>query len=473
MSADTFCTRCGTPRASGSRFCTSCGAPQDGTAAAGHAGGAAARATVRNGVPLPAVIVGTLLLIAGGVAAFFALRTPTEVPRAVPGSPGGPPGASAAAQAPGGQGGQDGLPSGHPSIDLPKEVLDFLDGLTADADKNPQSVDAWQKLARARYRASVINGSYRASAEQALDKLMALDPANAEGLRISANLSYDSGDFPEAEKRFQAFLAKYPDDPSAITDLGSTQLFQDHVDDAIATYQKAIAKDAKFMQAHFNLAIALQKQGKKDDAIASLHRAMDLADDPDERQHVENALAEMEGREPQKIAGAHAEAMEEAGGAPPGQGAGMPGGAPGGMPGSAPGGMQGGMPGGMPGGAPGGMPGGGMPMPPPAPDRDVPTNATSDFQRAAEKPLIMHPIVGPRVVRFEWKSATAGSVRIADFPMDRMPPFARDKFKSGMAAKIGQIAATGGIHEPVTIDLVDDATGKVMDTLQGSAGATP
>ena len=50
------------------------------------------------------------------------------------------------------------------------------------------------------------------------------------------------------------------------------------------------------MQAHFNLGIALQKQGKKDEAIASLKRAVELAETPDEKQHVENALAELEGR---------------------------------------------------------------------------------------------------------------------------------------------------------------------------------
>src|SRR5205085_6736768 len=214
------------------RFCTSCGAPVSPANTAPSS---------PRPAPVAAIALGALLVVSGGIAAYFALSTNTDVPRAVPGSPSAP-----AAGPQGGGEDADGLPSGHPSIELPKEVLDFLDGLTADAEKNPQSVEAIQKLAHARYRASVINSSYRVSAEQALKKLLELDPENIDGLRISANLAYDAGDYPEARKRFEVFLAKYPDDVSAITDLGSTLLFQDKVDEAIAQYRKAIEKDPKF-----------------------------------------------------------------------------------------------------------------------------------------------------------------------------------------------------------------------------------
>jgi len=389
--------------------------------------------------------MGALLVTLGGIAAYFALRTDTDVPRAVPGTAGAPGGSPNAAAA-GADG--EGLPSGHPSIELPKEVLDFLDGLTADAEKNPQSIEAVQKLAHARYRASVINASYRVSAEQALQKLLALDPTNIDGLRISANLSYDAGDYEEARKRFEVFLAKYPDDVSAITDLGSTLLFQDKVDDAIAQYRKAIATDPKFMQAEFNLGVALEKQGKNEEAVAALRKAQGLAETPDERQHIENTLAAMEHREPMQIAGARSAKAAPAGapgGASPGMaGAGSPSGAP-----PAQGSMQ-----------------GGMPMPPPAPDRDVATNASSEFQRQAEKPFVTHPMIGPRVVSFEWKSPTSMAVKIADFPMDKMPPFARTKFETGMATRIGDIASRNAVAGPVTVELIDNASGSVMDKIE-------
>lgn len=370
--------------------------------------------------------MGAVLVLLGSAAAYFSLRGPQDVERAVAGSP------TAAASQPG----QESLPSGHPSIELPKEVLDFLDGLTAEADADPTSVEAAQKLVRARYRASVINASYRVSAEQALNRLMKLDPDNVEGQRISANLAYDSGNFAEAEKRFQAFLKLHPEDAAALTDLGSSLLFQDKVDEAIAAYQSATTKDPEFMQPHFNLGIAYQKQDRTPEAVAALRRALDLAGSPQERQHIENALAEVEGRKPAKIAGADA-------GTPPTAAAG---------PGDSP---------------------GGMPMPPPAPDRDVPTNADSDFQRQAEKPFITHPIVGPRVVAFEWSGPTTLKATIADFPMDRMPPFARDKFRSGMVDKLAAVASDNGVDAGVVVELVDKASGKTMDTLETAGGGAP
>ncbi|MFN2425156.1 MAG: tetratricopeptide repeat protein [Candidatus Binatia bacterium] len=449
MSVPAFCTACGAARAADARFCTSCGAQFVGP------NPASPTARVTASTPATAVAMGLLILVAGGAAAYYSLRTPTQAPRAVSGSPGAPAGAPST----------DGsLPTGHPSIELPKEVVAFLDELGAEADKNPESIDAAQKLARARYRASVINAAYRVSAEQALAKLLALDPANDEGLRISANIAYDAGDFPLAQKRFEAFLAKNPDDASAITDLGSALLFQDRLDDAIRSYQAAVAKDPKFMQAHFNLGIALQKQGKKEEAIASLRRALELAGSSEESQHIENALAEIEGRQPMQIAGA-APRPQQGGaprlqqGAPAGSGAAAasaktaPGTAP-----SASGGMQGSMQ-------------GGMPMPPPAPDREVPTNAATDFQRQAEKPFVTHPIVGPRVVAFEWSSASAMRAKVADFPMDQMPPFARAKFKSGMAEKLAAIAARSGLAGAVTVEVVDNESGRVMEKLDSSEAA--
>jgi tetratricopeptide (TPR) repeat protein len=437
MSDTDFCTKCGAPRAADARFCTGCGTPFEGANAAN------ASSAAKKPAPAAALAMGALFVAAGAVAAYFALREPEKTQRAVAGNPSAPAGQQQASGQQGPPG--EGLPSGHPSIELPKEVVAFLDGLAAEAQKNPESVDAWQKLTRARYRASVINASYRTSAEQSLQKLLALDPDNSEGLRIAANLAYDARDFPEAQKRFEAFLAKNPDDASALTDLGSSLLFQDRLDEAAARYRTAIDKDPKFMQAHFNLGIAEEKRGRKDEAVASLKRALDLATTPDEKQHIENALAEVEGREPMKIAGAGEKTSAPA--SPPAA-ATAPGGAP-----------------------PAANTQGGMPMPPPAPDRAVPTNASTDFQRKAEKPIITHPIVGPRVTAFEWTGAQAARAKIADFPMDQMPPFARTKFKSGMAEKLAAVAKEAGVAGSVSVELIDQASGRVMDTLSSDAPA--
>ena len=114
MSTNGFCTLCGAPRTAGTNFCTSCGGAQSGGSAPRPAIAPASR-------QVNAIAAGALLLAIGGAATWFAMQTPTDVPRAVAGSPGG-------GAAPGqGQAQGEGLPPGHPSIELPKEVVAFLE----------------------------------------------------------------------------------------------------------------------------------------------------------------------------------------------------------------------------------------------------------------------------------------------------------------------------------------------------------
>jgi len=376
-----------------------------------------------------------VLLAAGGASAWFALRDDAQATRSVPGAPSAP---AMAAQATG-QPQQDGsLPQGHPSIELPKEVVAFLDQLTAEAEKNPQDVEAQLRLARARYRASMLNVSYRQSAQQALDKLLAVDPENAEGIRISANLAYDRGEFDVAEKGFVRFLSKNPNDPSALTDLGSALLFQNRPEEAITQYRRALETDANFLQARFNLGITLQKQGKSQEALVELQKAAELAKEPEQKQHIENAIAEVEGREPRKMAPAstgmpadHPSAGDAAAGAA-----------------------------GRTATAAAGAEAAGAAHTPK-------TNATNDFQRQAETLLLSHPIVGQRIRSFEWTGAAAGRVLIGDFPMDKMPPVVRNKFKSGMNQKLTALASSTSVAEPIHLELVDPESSQTMDKLDG------
>lgn len=418
-----FCTQCGAPRSADVKFCTECGAALAGGAAAPPRA-AASTPPQAAAFPLPALAVFLLLVAAGGGAFLLATNSDQTPTRAVSGNPGMPPegqGAGGAAQD---------LPQGHPSIELPQEVIDFLAQLTAEAEKSPQSVDAWQRLARARYRASTINPSYAQSAQQALDKLLALDPANIEGLRISANIAYDTGDFVEAQKRFETFLAKSPDDPSAITDLGSALLFQDRTDDAIAKYRLAIEKDPKFLQAHFNLAIGLQNAGNKEEALAELQKARSLADSPEQQKHIDGAIADLQGQ-PR----AADDAASAAGGQMPGMGMGA---------------------------APG-MPGMGAGAPPDATPK--PSNATSDLQRETDAMLGVHAIIGSHVQSFQWTGEGDCRVLLEAFPMAQMPPFALEKFKSGMNGKLAKLAADKGLTAGIHLDLVDAGDGSVMDYL--------
>jgi hypothetical protein len=71
-----------------------------------------------------------------------------------------------------------------------------------------------------------------------------------------------------------------------------------------------------------------------------------------------------------------------------------------------------------------------------------------------------NPVAGPKFVRHD--SSQKGTLKLVfrDFPMQMMPPFAKDKFLSGIK-KSAQEAAVTGVK---TVLFVDEATGSVMDS---------
>jgi Flp pilus assembly protein TadD len=73
-----------------------------------------------------------------------------------------------------------------------------------------------------------------------------------------------------------------------------------------------------------------------------------------------------------------------------------------------------------------------------------------------------HPIVGPKVKRISWSDATSVQVRLAEFPMDKMPPFAREKFIRSVKGLIQSFSSN------VKVQLIADEDGKVMEEI--SAG---
>src|SRR5204863_175431 len=60
-----------------------------------------------------------------------------------------------------------------------------------------------------------------------------------------------------------------------------------------------------------------------------------------------------------------------------------------------------------------------------APAPSAPSAAGLPFQQAVEGAFRGHPIMGPRIVRFDWTTPTSGRVVVRDFPMDGMPAAVR------------------------------------------------
>jgi len=335
-------------------------------------------------------------MVAGGIALYSAMEASKPPQRAVPGSPEG--------RGPRAAGDASELPPEHPPIELPQEAVKFIDELAAEAKAAPDSLDAWQRLARARYRAALIDPNYSPGAKEALDQVMRLDPANVEAVRTRGNLAYDAQDYAEAERQFTRYLELDPSDPGVKTDLASALLFQGNREKAKVLYREVIAARPDFVQAHLNLGIALHADGDREAATAALRAALEHAQTPEQRAQVEKIIALAEKRP----------SDADKGGAKP-----------------------------------------------PA------SNASSDFQRDAESVLRRHPIVGPKIESIEWKGPAEAVVSIRGFPMDAMPPVVRNKFKSRANQELSDLAASGGLASSLRIDLVDAESGKVMDSLDG------
>ncbi|MEE8312314.1 MAG: tetratricopeptide repeat protein [Candidatus Binatia bacterium] len=396
------CAACGAVLAAGAGFCAKCGAgtrrPRKKSGTAGPPG----EAIVSR---VPAAIVFTLFIVAGFSSLYYQLRERPEPRRAVPGSP----------TLPGMDGGVGtaALPSDHPTLELPEQIIRLLDELQDAADAAPDDLEAWQRLARGYYRAGLLDPSYHAQAMTALDRVLEIEPDNLEALRMYGNVAHDAREFERAEKYFNRYLELDPTDPGVKTDLASTWLFQGRNADAEREYREVIASSPNFVQAHVNLGIALHAQGKTEEATASFRHAREISTTDDQRARIDQILAASEGR---PAAPAPAGGPKAAG-----SGAGS----------------------------------------------SATTNAETPFQISAGGLLTGHRIVGPRVTTIDWTSASEAKVKLAGFPMDKMPPVMRNKFKSGMNEQLAAMAEEQGIETPIRIELVDADSGEVMDTLDG------
>lgn len=98
--------------------------------------------------------------------------------------------------------------------------------------------------------------------------------AQAQRLFAEAYQLQMAGRLDEAIARYQESIACHPT-AEAHTFLGWTYSFQDRLDDAIAECEKAIALDPDFGNPYNDIGSYLLKQGKLDDAIPWLERAID------------------------------------------------------------------------------------------------------------------------------------------------------------------------------------------------------
>ncbi len=410
-----FCTSCGERLGANARFCAACGQ----AVGAASAGGAT---SFRD--QLPGLAVLTLFLIVGLAVWVGVLQSGATVANA--------PGrgrASAASETASGD-----MPADHPPVGIPDEAKKFVAQLAEKAKAAPQDVETWKNLAQVQARAAEMDPSYGAQAMESWQHVLSLAPDDVDAVRGIGNVYYDQQKFDLAAQQYEKYLATHGDDASVRTDLATAYLYQREVDKAIATYQQAIAAKPNFLQAHFNLGLAYEAKGEREKALASLDKAHGLATDDDTRNRIERVKTQLAATPP----GAAAAGITNAGNAGPAGG-----GAPPDMAGAG-------------GEAPAGMPN--RPAAGPAP-------TGTDYASQVEAQLRAHQILGPKIQSIEWPNPGTTRVLVAGFPMQSMPEFARNMFKTRLETIISDAKQKFSVTDPRTIEIADAANGTTMETV--------
>ncbi len=452
-----FCPQCGAAVMTGAKFCVECGRTLAGPAA-GTARGAPPGQGPRTlgdlslaNIPITTAFVGIFVAItAVGLlaAGWIMLRTPEVVreriasvpqqaaaPAQVAGIP-GTPGAGASVEA------APGLPPGHPKIELPTEARSFIDKVEQDANSKPRDVVAWNRLGAVSMRAALFDPAYYDKAEQAYAHVLKLDSENLDALRGIGDIDYDRQKYDEAIAAYEHYLKKKPDDPEVRTDLGTMYLYTGNADQAVVQYQKAIKSKPEFYQAYYNMAVAYAQMNQTDKALATLAQALKLAPDENAKTRVRDLVAKIGGTAPSGAAPEVASAPSAATVLQPA--------APAASKAAASPAAQASIASAATPSAPA----------PPAPPVPAPT-----FQGAIEQMVRGLPVAGPKVGAVQWPDKLRAKVMMEDFPMDQMPPFAKQKFIADLKSGIADAKKQHNIGGKVELDIVDGPSGRVMQAV--------
>ena len=413
-------------------------------------------------------------------------------------------------------------------VKIPDQARKFIDELQAKAEAAPNDVAAWDRFGDAAERAAMFDPSYYPKAADAYAHVLKLNPDDLPALRGVGNIDYDRRHYDEAIAAYEHYLSRKPDDARVRTDLGTMYLSSGNPDVAIVQYKKVVTAHPDFFEAYFNLGVAYAEQENKPVARSYFRKARTLAPDDKARGEIDQMLAtttrpwSAEG-ESAAASGGNAGAVVADGDAATFQGAfeqmarGLP------IAGPKVHGVQ------WTGDDHPRLLMDDFPMdqmPPFAAKRflddlksgtadamkshhvqgpvtveiaDASSNrvmqsvtvaavdapaagaSTSDvrrplpassasgssatFQDAVADMMRNLPVAGPKVAAVQWPSTMRAKVMMDNFPMDAMPPFARDKFIADIKSGLTSAKSAHKVAGTVTVDIADAQSGRVMESV--------
>jgi tetratricopeptide (TPR) repeat protein len=301
------------------------------------------------------------------------------------------------------------MPEGHPPIEIPADVVKAIEEMKKQADAAPDDVALWSRLAGVQYRAGLLDKRYLPDAAKSFEYVLAKDPQNLDALRFLGNIAFDQQLPVRAIDYYLRYLTLKPDDYSVMTDMATMYLARGDANTAVQFYNQVLSKQPQFFEALFNLGIAERSRGNNQAALVAFEKAKAAAPDERGKAQVDQVIA--------RAAPSGGEAQGEA--AAPGGSAGAP----------------------------------------------AAAAAPGDFRGGVEGIFRNHPMIGPKLERVEWESDGKARVLIREFPMAGMPPEIRKRFTDRLKTQVRERKQANQVTAAVTLELVDPATGSVMETL--------
>jgi tetratricopeptide (TPR) repeat protein len=282
-----------------------------------------------------------------------------------------------------------------------------LVALRSDLDRAPEDPNALRALAAAlgdRLRARP--GVASALVFEAIDvvsRILVHEPEATDALLMMGDISFDQQAFSKAAQFYERYLALVPSDRAVISRYASTLTFLGRYDESIEKLRTVLRDDPANFPAAAYLAITVAQKGDVAEARTLGARALELAPTEEARARFNGFLTSLE-------KGGSAEKV-------------------------------------------GAVPNQAIPAAAPA----VAAQGVEAFVAAVRA----NPVAGPKFVRFERPESQLLQLYFADFPMAQMPPFAKQKFFSGLSAAL----KAAGLPEVREVRFVDAKTGAALDTL--------
>lgn len=241
-----------------------------------------------------------------------------------------------------------------------------------------------------------------------LGRILHLVPNDPEALVLMADVSFEQQAFSKALEFYERYLKLEPDDLGARSRYASTLTFMSRFDDAIKELDRVLAKEPKNFPALAYVAITYHQKGDVKKARQFGEKALQLA--PSEEARV-------------RFAGFMKMLNEaEAGG------------------------------------------GNKSPAAAVVPASNKTSEAVAPIQKGVEEVVAAvrsNPVAGAKFVTHEVSPKGVLKLTFKDFPMQMMPPFAKEKFFSNVRKSVEAASAA----ELTTIEFVDLATGSTMESL--------